>query len=408
MRTMIFVFFLLGAVLSEPPRTKIMYGSSENVKKGIAHIAESGTINAFGILKTKVIHRIYGGHFGPVNIIAKMEGIDYSDVISRYINSEENQVIVYVFVGARNGKPEGLCDSTSDDGCKEIYITRSIDDGKTWSFPVIIRRDSMSDLVQRTFPSLAYDRVTGKIYMAYGREVKEEGKETFNIGMVEMGPEDVAFSDEKIVGLNFNDLLEEPWSHPKLTITKPKENDTVFHLLVKGGVDATNEVFYGRSTDGKYWTMTKVDEAEADKHHSISIAALGAVGDKNVYFAHTTDKNTWLYFSDDNGENWSEPKKIESGAKLQFLKVCGKEETHGVMISFFQEDEEKSHDFKYFKKLEEEEIGEHKPFTELDKLKALPMFDCISDDPNNVFYSAVTSYGSSVLFAMHKIIFEDT
>lgn len=394
----IILSLLFITIYATPPRSKLLYASAEPANKGIAHIAiNTGTMHAFGLLETRVFHRRYiKGHFGPINTIAKVEGISFSEAISAFDEKTGKQVIIYIFVGPRSTKLGGKCEGNITDGCKDIYITESLDDGQTWKAPTYIRRDIMDDDIERNFPALAYDRLTQMIYIVYAR--KNTQKNIYNLGIIKKNAFDSSFTDEAILPIPEIKLL----SQPKLTITKPAADQSVMHLSFLGGNSSAETVYYAKSTNEGPWTVREVTPGARGKAHSNSLAAIGTLQDPFVYLAHTTVNDTFLLVSSDHGNSWSDPLKIHNGARIPFLRACGKTEGVGAMISLFREGNPDAYAFIYYDRKTKQHRKFDKPFTDVQGVNHLPMFDCTATESTGIVYAAVAGFKELILFAEYR------
>eukprot|EP00826_Nyctotherus_ovalis_P010503 TRINITY_DN12764_c0_g1_i5.p1 TRINITY_DN12764_c0_g1~~TRINITY_DN12764_c0_g1_i5.p1 ORF type:complete len:422 (+),score=81.97 TRINITY_DN12764_c0_g1_i5:73-1338(+) len=392
----ILICLLFAAVHAVKPITKLMYASGELANKGIAHITlDTGETHAFGLLATKIIHRTYNGHFGPINVVAQIRDVSFADVISTRKVEGKDQNIFFFFVAPRSGRETKVCNEKNTTGCGEIYITTSTDKGKTWSPPTSIRRTNMKDAVDRSFPSVAYDRVADTIYMAYATRTSTE----FKIAMVKKRSNDSFFSDETVLTIPGGTV----WSQPKLAITKPTKGETIFHLSILGGSKEKESVYYVRSTNEKTWSDLKQisDGASKNVGHSNSISALGVVGENDVYLARTSKGVTYLHISKDGGKEWGIPIKVGEKGRIPFTKACGNTATAGVLISIFGENQIEAYKFMYYDKESNKVVPYETPFTEITDLNHIPMFDCAVKD-KTLTYAAVSAYRQLVFFAEHK------
>ena len=311
-----------------------MFGSPENAVKGFSHInTDTGIVHNFGLTTTKVIHRTYRTHFGPINVISEVFGASHIDAIHTKHNAanmdgdEDIQIISFIFSARRSKKNDTRCDNENTNGCKEIFIVESINDGLNWSKPILVPRENMDDKIHRHSPSMAYDRESGTIYIVYARTPKE-GPST--IGLVKKKVGDKKYERETV--LKLDDSYS--WSQPKITVTNPEKSMTVFHLSILGSKTDHFSVFYTRAMNNTdEWGPVKDFADGKSSVHFNAISAVGMAGINDLYLAYTSDKKSFLRISENNGETWSEPLTINENAGIvPFMKACGQTKTLGALI----------------------------------------------------------------------------
>ncbi len=379
--------------------TRIAYSSGELAVKAFTHInTDTGIIHNFGVTPTKIIHRTYRTHFGPVNTIINIQGVNFIDAThSKHTaaTAGEDQVIALVFAAPRSGMNVKDCTKDSTIGCSEVYIVESLDDGATWSKPIVISRENANDVVHRGSPSATYDREENVIYIAYTYTNVANGDTA--IGLVKK-PIGEAYRKEQLIKIPGDQKA----SHPKLTVTNPAKHKGELHLAFIGNLAGGDKtVLYTKSVNGGAAWSAPLDLTPNDhkSNHYVTISSVGIAGNHDVFMAYSENAGTEIKFvySHNSGTSWSTPKKVNNKPGLvPFMKACGQTKALGVFFSMFSEKGSYNYEMVYYNTTDSTYKQMALPFKELPELTHIPMAECTGLADPGVSFVAIS--GSKNLF----------
>lgn len=382
--------------------TQPFYKSSDPNKKTITHInIDTAIVHNFAALSDKIVHRTYRTKFGVPRTICEARNVTSLAAThtkhTAALSDSQDQIIVLVFAAPRSLKNDAECVGNLREGCSEIFVVESIDEGRTWSGPVTVNRTRQDDLYHRMSPSVAYDRETSTIYIAYTRVEVVTGKSV--IGFI-----------KKIVGGNYTEEQQMHlgysynWGSPKLTVTNPAKHTGHIHLCVTGtssdgGVKA---VLYSRSaSSGTGWSRPK-DLAPYDHnhHHENAITAVGIAGEEEVFVGFTAFGSVAMVSrSWDGGRSWSPAARVSKKlGKLATLKACGQVKTLGVLASLIPTSDPSSIELVYYNTTTQRWNTLPRPFKSVGQLAAAAAFDCTGLLAHKVAVTAVADQGSAAVF----------
>ena len=311
--------------------------------------------------------------------------------------SEDIQIISFIFSARRSKKNDTRCDNEDTNGCKEIFIVESINDGWNWSKPIMAPRGNMHDEIHRHSPSMVYDRESGTIYIVYTITPKD-GPSTIGLIKKKVG----ATTYDKEMVLNLDNIYS--WSQPKITVTNPEKKMTVLHLSILGSKTDHFSVFYTRAVNNtdKWESVKDLADGKSSKHFN-AISAVGMAGVNDLYLAYTSDKQSFLRISENNGEVWSEPYTINKDAGIvPFMRACGQTKTLGALISIYSENNFNDYGFYYYNRTSKTLGSFVTPFKDLKSTRHIPMFDCTGLSEETLSYTAVAGFEYSIVFAEYN------
>ncbi len=377
--------------------TRVMYTSGDRASKTIVHInPDTGTVHNFAFVTSKIVHRTFrGGRFSShTNIIADTHrGFMLDATHTSSANGKEPQAIVFVYQGSRSQKNSRECKADNKEGCAEVYIAESHDDGLTWTkqFPVL--RSDMNDTINRMAPSVAYDPLQSIVYVSY--TYKNPITDETELAMVtrKLGTAGYTKEERTIVPGKRKRTL-----HSRISVTNP--GHTVLHMIFIGENSSTDgALYYTRSSDGgKTWEspldMTPLDHKSG--HHS-SIDARG--NEVYVTYSGNSELDVMFTYSQDNGNTWSPHRKINVQPRMvMHMRACGKTKPLGVLISMLAEMHSLIYEMVYFNATDRTYKQIARPFKDQRDLVNLPLADCEGTKESDVRFVVLGANRQSVVF----------
>lgn len=402
LRFLVCLFFVCAVLCQEWKGSRPFYESSDPNKKTATHInVDTGIVHNFAALSDRIIHRTYRTKFDSAKTICEVQQVSSMDSTNtKHIaafGDQDEQIIVLVFAAPRGRGKDTTCNSISNQGCSEIFIMESIDEGATWSKPMVVNRTKQDDVFHRTAPSVAYDRETSTIYIAYTLAEVPSNKSVIGLIKKTVGGK---YTEEMRVYLGYNYY----WLNPKLTITNPRKRVGYVHMSLVGTAlrGSIMGVFYTQSiNNGESWSSPR-DMISHDHNsvHETAIGAVGAAGIEELYIAFTSFSSSVMYArSDDNGKKWTYVAKVsQTAGRLSALRACGQVATLGVLVSIVPKDNPNTIELSYYNTTTKTWSQFPKPFKSVDKFNGPVAFDCTGLLTDKVAFTAVTDQGSAAVF----------
>ena len=365
--------------------TRIMFAAGDGWSKALPLVnVDTGIVHNFAVVGMHLMHRTFRGHFGPISILSPAHIVKYIDAThtkhtaASAVTGGNDQIVTVVFESTRGRKESTTCTKDSTDGCGEIFVIESIDDGLTWGMPFMLPRNNSRDVVHRKRPSIVYDRETNALYIAYSYKNMETGESS--IAMARKYLEEDKYEQEEIlqIGGKFTE-----YQNPKFSVTMPQKHVTELHLLFNGVLSETevNVLSYTRSLDkGKTWDLpTDLSPGDHTGPRMKSMVSVGIAGEQDLFILYGANggAETRLITSKNGGRSWSTPKVINNrpGLIMQ-MRVCGETKALGAVTILFDEADKKTWFLGYYDHTDGSYKNLPKPFTELTPFESLPMIDC--------------------------------
>jgi len=400
-KQIIFLVALINFIFAAGWRqTRVLYTSGELASRVFTHINEdTGIVHNFMVTPTKILHKTFRTTFGPLKTLAEVQGVTFIDAVhSKHTAADqgEQQIIGLVYSAPRSGKNSKDCAKGATTGCLEVYIIESVDDGKTWSKPSMIKRADSNDIVHRASPSITYDREEDIIYIAYthiNAETKEE-----SIGLIQKHVGE-SYPHETILKIPGN--LQ--YGHPRLAVTNPMKHKGELHMCFIATFNANSRtVMYAKSTNnGQTWTTPlELTPNDHNSNHYHTISAVGIAGSQDVFISYSQNAGTEINFiySKNAGTTWSAPKQInKKPALVPTMKACGQTKALGVFFSMPSEDG-KSYEMVYYNATDSSYKQISTPFKEYPQLTHIPMADCTGLTDESLAFVAISGAKNMFLF----------
>ena len=228
--------------------------------------------------------------------------------------SKDGKNLIFTYHGTRS-KNGVRCNYYDPTGCNDIFYTESINGGESWTNPILLPKLNMNDPVQRYFPSVIYEKDTGRVYIAYftldnasiSISIREPNKSTFEYPLA------IPFSVHK----NLQKL--------KIVVTRDKQSSKRYlHIFYS----KESSLYYIRSNDGgKTWNPTIELLKNVKFNKRLEIIANIEAAESTIYIQYFKSPDIRLIFSKDNGFTWES--SFKSGSDnfgLNSLGICGNKE----------------------------------------------------------------------------------
>jgi len=278
-----------------------------NTCQGLANYIDKSTFDIHSVtiresekafyIGTQTIHENIKNNV--FSIISKVDLLGISKG-NHLFGADDGKHLFVTYSNPRN-KPNSQCENENTDGCTEIFISESEDNGAKWSSPTKISRKNMNDPYNRVAFATIYVKETGRIYIFY----KKEGIDSSAIAYITRPANSQLFSEEIIVKtFDMNQLL---WFDAAYTFNKIT---FALHLTWKA-IEKTGDVkvFYSRSVDSVVWTDPMVlDNSDHEKTYAFLHSKKGT---ENLSIIYTPWHNSYsVKHSADSGITWSSRLKL--------------------------------------------------------------------------------------------------
>lgn len=393
--------------------TRNVYSSAEGATKALSLVnVDTGVVHIFGVVGNSIAHRTFRSALGPVKMLTTTHKVGYIDAAHTKhtaATAGDDQIVVMVFDSTRDGKGTGSCTKANSQGCSEVYIIESLDDGLTWTKPSLISRYSMSDIVHRSKPSVTYDREDNVIYIAYSHINAETGET--KLGMVRKYLTEGKYRQEEILTIpgTYKKI-----NAPKIAITIPEKKKAEIHLIFTaeiGEKDAFVELYTRSADKGKTW-ITPLDLTPDDHqaHHYKTMSSISIVGQQDLFILCSAkagaDMN--LIVSKDGGKTWAKPIKVNNKSGLvPYIRTCGQTKAWGAIMVLFDDREKKTLEVVYYDQATSTIKSYPKPFADVPYLERVPMIDCNALVDSDVKLVIAGAYKSTIVFDDYNYVLPD-
>jgi len=187
-----------------------------------------------------------------------------------------NMTSLFLAFSATRRSGGSKCESGLTDGCNDIFIMESNDEGQTWSNPIPVPRTDMNDPANRKLPAILYIAEIGRLFIAYCYEGAY-------IRFVTRPKGSQIFQNEAIINYQRDPELTD------LVFAYTYSNGNLaLHMFIQKHVFETPSIVWFGSTDNGvtwHWRWLRSNEwpfkysmSPSWKHNKVYLATVGNTG----------------------------------------------------------------------------------------------------------------------------------